>query len=886
MSQLDAWLGVRLAGWVDGVRERAVAVVWACLLATVVLGVYAAFGLRINSDNLALLSEDIPARRNHAAFAELFPNLESALFVVVDGATPELAREAAEDLEARLAARPDDFQAVYRPGGGEFFGRHGLLYRSVEDLEEFSDRLAGLQPILATLEQDPSIASLSKLVRRGLRALEDQSPDTTQATEWSAVLDRVSQATVDVYREYPVAISWTEVLARGSALETTKRHVLIVHAALDFSSPFAAAAAVGQIHGEALAGGWDAEHGVQVRVTGNPALNFEEMVGIAWDVGLGGVFCFVFVVFVLYAALRSWKLTIAAIATLLVGLVWAAAIAAATVGHLTVVSLSVAILFIGLGVDFAIHLGMRYAQRLRDGEPHADALRGATRDVGSSLVLCTITTAIGFFVFAPTDYVGVAELGVIAGSSMIAVSFLTFTFFPALLSSWLALRGERPISAPLQFEMDLGTAVVRRARAVRWIAAALFVAGLAAIPSARFDPNVIDMRDPDTESVQAFNDLLDASGAASPWYVDAVAADLDAAVALGQELEGLAPVARATTLASYVPADQEEKRELLFDLAFLLESPGEALPGPAPSTESQVEALRDLHAFLEERSSADSGVLAASIQKLRRHLAEFLERVDADGNPEAALARLETLLLANLDRQLERLRLALEPEAVSLESLPRELRERLVAPDGQARVQIFPEANLREENAMRAFTEAVADVAPGANGIAYNLLAFEEATKRSFLQALGSAVLCIGVLLFWLWRRWDDTFLVLAPLFLSAVLSVATMGLLGISFNFVNVIVIPLMFGIGVDSGIHLVHRSRELDSAEGLLGTTTARAVFYSALTTTISFGSLGLSSHVGMAGLGILLSIGMVLTVLSNLVLLPALLALRTEPSSDMAG
>ena len=877
MSRLDAWLGVRLAGWVDGVRERARLVLVCCLLATVVLAVYAGFHLRINSDNLALLSEDIPARRNHAAFAAVFPNLESALFVVVDGKTPELARDAAETLEARLGADPETFPSVYRPGGGEFFGRHGLLYRSVDDLEEFSDRLAGLQPVLATLERDPSIASLSKLVRRGLTTLAGDADDGDRAREWSDVLDRVSDATVDVYREYPVAISWNEVLARGSSLETATRHVLIVHAALDFASPFAAAAAVERIHDEAAEAGLAEENGVRVRVTGNPALNYEEMLGIAFDVGVGGVFCFLFVVGVLFAALRSWKLTTAAIATLLVGLVWAAAIAAALVGHLTVVSLSVAILFIGLGVDFGIHLGMRYAHRLREGEPHADALRGATQDVGSSLVLCTITTAIGFYVFAPTDYVGVAELGLIAGTSMVAISFLTFTFFPALLSSWLALHGERPIEAPLQFETDLGEAVVRNARAIRWAAFGLFLAGVASVPFARFDPNVIDMRDPGTTSVQAFNDLLEASGAASPWYVDAVAPSLAEAEALARRLDALEPVARSVTLASYVPTDQEEKIELLADLAFLLEAPRSTGTGEAPSVEAQVESLRSLHAFLSERRPNAPGELVASMEKLRLHLGEFLARVDDEGRPEDALTRLEELLLANLDRQLDRLRIALEPDEVSLETLPDELVGRLVAPDGRARVQVFPRENLRREEAMREFTEAVAEVAPGASGIAYNLLAFEEATKRSFLQALGSAVVVIALLLLWLWRRVSDTLLVLAPLVLSAVLSVAAMGLLGIAFNFVNVIVIPLMFGIGVDSGIHLVHRSRELIPGEGLLGTTTARAVFYSALTTTISFGSLGLSSHVGMSGLGILLSIGMVLTVLCNLILLPALLAVR---------
>jgi hopanoid biosynthesis associated RND transporter like protein HpnN len=642
----------------------------------------------------------------------------------------------------------------------------------------------------------------------------------------------------------------------------------------------AAARAVRRIRDEAAALDLSSERGVRVRVTGNPVLNYEEMIGIAWDIGAGGVFCFVLVVGILYLALGSWKLATAAISTLLVGLVWAAAIAAALVGHLTVVSLSVAILFIGLGVDFSIHLGMAYAHALRGGLTHTEALRSATEAVGSSLVLCTITTAIGFYVFVPTDYVGVAELGLIAGSSMVAITFLTFTLFPALLSSWLALRDDQPIERELRFESNLGHWVERNARTVRIAALLVFLCGLAALPSARFDPNVVDMRDPGTESVQAFNDLLAQSGQASPWYVDAVADDLASAEQLAERLRALAPVSRAITLADYVPDEQEEKLEILGDLAFLLEKPPETelTPEPVPVDE-QVAALRALRDFLDEVEAGSAPTtVSASMRRLRDHLAHFFERAEEGGDPAGAVARLQTLLLSNFDGQVSRLRDALEASEVSLASLPVDLASRMVASDGRARVQIFPERNLRGEDAMREFTDAVASVAPRASGIAFNLIAFEEATKRSFVQALLSAAALITALLFWLWRRVDDTLLVLAPLVLSAVLSVAAMALLGIAFNFVNVIVIPLMFGIGVDSGIHLVHRARELEGGEEVLSTTTARAVFYSALTTTVSFGSLGFSSHVGMAGLGILLTIGMVLTVLCNLAVLPALLAWRS--------
>ena len=161
-----------------------------------------------------------------------------------------------------------------------------------------------------------------------------------------------------------------------------------------------------------------------------------------------------------------------------------------------------------------------------------------------------------------------------------------------------------------------------------------------------------------------------------------------------------------------------------------------------------------------------------------------------------------------------------------------------------------------------------------------NMIAFADATRDSFREALVYAIALISTILFLLWRRLEPVLLVLAPLILANAVTVGLMAFVGIAFNFVNVVVIPLLLGIGVDSGIHLVHRAESLareGDTDHLLSSTTARAVFYSALTTTVSFGTLALSSHQGVSSLGVVLTIGMFLTVVSNLVVLPALITLR---------
>ena len=878
---MDVVVGHALRRWIAAVHGRATRVVWATLLLTAALGAYAGLNLGVNSDNLTLLSPELPSRRNHAEFSRHFPNLENALLVVIDGKNPELARDAADRLVAALRARPERFEDVYLPGGGGFFERNGLLYRSVDELDEFADRVAAIQPIVAELENDPSIANLTRLVEAGLEAAE---PGEGTAEDWPAILDRVGEATVAVYAEYPIDISWEEILLQGSALDTSTRRVVIVHAVLEFGSVFAAGEALASIHEAADALGLVPERGVEIRVTGNPALNFEEMAGILWDIFVAGLFCFAIVVVILWLALRCWHIVIAAVATLLLGLVWTAAFAAAAVGYLNIVSLAVAILFIGLGVDFAIHLGTRFADLRAEGKSPEAAMIEAVEDIGGSLVLCTITTSIGFFVFVPTDYRGVAQLGLIAGVGMIIIASMTFTVFPALLFSWLDFDPDRHLQKAVRFERAWWGPFERHPRAVRWCAVGAAAIALVLIPRAHFSPNVLDIRDPQTESVQAFEDLLAEAGSASPWYVDAVAPDLPSAEALARELTDLEVVSHALTLASYVPEDQEEKVEVLADIAFLLEpAPVGAPAASPPAIEEQIAALERLHRFLGTDAIAGSeSALGASVRGLHDQLTLFLERLAADVDPAEALSRLEEVLLARFPDQLTRLRAALEPGTVTLESLPEGLRRRMLASDGKARVQIFPEHDLSAEDAIRPFVEGVAVVAPQASGIAPNLIALEEATKRSFQQSLLSALTLVSLLLWLLWRRVGDMLLVLTPLVLSAGLAVGFMGLLDIPFNFVNVIVIPLMFGIGVDSGIHLVHRSHSsLAEPGGLLGTTTARAVYYSAVTTTISFGSLALSSHRGMESLGILLTFGMALTIAGNLILLPALIALRKSDS-----
>lgn len=875
-----------MVSWVSLVQSKPKVVLRVLIAVTLLFALTAALNLGINSNNLDLLSPKLESRIYQAEFAALFPDLENALLVVVDGASPEAARSAAVALLERLNNMPNQVESAYFPNGGEFFDQHGLLYMQFDELQEFAQQIKQLRPFIISLEHKPNLVGFSELVVRNMRATRF---NFDYEELWEPMLDRLTLATTNalgnsVDQRVDASLN-APILAGLNLADETTRQVIVVNPILEFGSIMAANRSIASVRTAANELGLDQKHGIRVRITGNPALNLEEMIGIAWDIGVAGIFCFALVIVVLVFALRSLPLVIASVVTLLIGLIWTAGLASLMVGHLNIVSLSVAILFIGLGVDFAIHLGMSYADSLRAGLSEQDAMQEAVKKIGGSLFICTISTAIGFLVFVPTPYLGVAELGLIAGTGMLVIFFLTVTLFPALLVSWLHFDSKKHIKYGLRFETNLGKSIQRHFRSILWVALALLIAALIIAPKAHFDPNVIDMRDPGTESVQTFNELLDESGLASPWYIDAIAPDQATAQRWVEQAEQLSTVEQAISVANFVPKEQARKLHVLNDLLKQFAALEEHNDAIDPTVLEQLKSLARLREFLsQDVSKSDTETFANKERKLVAVLQQLQSKIAderlATGESSVTLTALDNSLIGEFPAQVGRLRKALSPTLITREVLPASLRKRMVASNGEHRVQIFPKENLRNEASLLSFVASIQAIAPRATGIAVNLVAFEQATKHSFKQALGLALLLITLLLIYLWRNLMEVFLVLGPLILSLALAVSCMALLNLPFNFVNVIVIPLMFGIGVDSGIHLVQRSQsKLLVDRNLLNTTTARAVYYSALTTLISFGSLSLSSHRGMSSLGTLLAIGMVLTVLCNLVVLPALLEWKSR-------
>jgi predicted RND superfamily exporter protein len=251
-------------------------------------------------------------------------------------------------------------------------------------------------------------------------------------------------------------------------------------------------------------------------------------------------------------------------------------------------------------------------------------------------------------------------------------------------------------------------------------------------------------------------------------------------------------------------------------------------------------------------------------------------RLRDEANPPDVDA-LEEDLFGELPAVLEDVIDALPTRTVTPDDLPDDLKRRYLAPDGRARIEVFSAFHLADPGELERFSDLIHSVRPDAGGAVAGTVALGRAIVGSFRQALTTAVVVIAILLLVLWRSLKYTLITLTPLFVGAVATAAVSVFADIPFNFANIIVLPLILGIGVDSGIHLVHRHRMgLLGSQSLLRTSTASAVLFSALTTGATFATLALSHHLGISSLAQLLTVGIGLMVAANLIVLPAILTL----------
>ncbi|BBL74513.1 MMPL family transporter [Methylomagnum ishizawai] len=834
---------------------------------------YTVENLSVNTNTADMIATDVPFQRNRIRLETAFPQDVNTILLLVEGQTPEDTQTAVERIGDALRADRADFSAVYVPDDGEFFARNGLLYLSPQELESLAAQLAQAQPFIGRIAEDNTLRGLFGIVGQALTEGDQHDLDL----DLKPLLHKVREAVAAVAAGRPYQVSWQQLMSsRNSGLGITKRFI-IATPILNFSEMQPAEKAIAAVDRIVAATVQGELAGVVVHKTGEVVLEHEEMQTIGLGMGGAGLASLVLVSLTLWFAYRSFKLMFATTLTLTMGLIFSLGFATAAIGQLNLISIGFAVLFIGMGDAYSSHFCLRYRELILRGQTDRDALHGTLTSTGSSLVLSAITGALGLFAFIPTKYSGVAELGVIAGTSMFIALATTFTVLPALMRVMPIhpkpkLKTAKTRQKPPAFSSNWP---LRYAKQVRIVTILLGLGALGLVFQVQVDFNPLNLRDQSTESVKTFKYLLQSQDT-TPMTLASLAPNAEEAQTRKARFERLPTVDRVMNIFDLVPGEQEDKLAILSDLALVMGPQLESFTGPKPGG-ATVAAVEQFHRAVQERlaASGDDGVLGPLDQALNTFRAQ-LETTPAAR--QALLDRLQSSLLDPLPPIIANLRKSLDAQPITLESLPKDLVERWISADGLYRLQIFPKKDLNDLDNLREFILDAQKVDPDVTDLPVTYLESMNEVIVAFQQAFAIAFALTTVILLIVLRNIKDTLLVLLPLLLASLFTAAMTVLVGVPFNFANIIALPLLFGLGVDSGIHMAHRLHYLRSSEdNLLSSSEARGVLYGSLTTVFSFSSLAFTHHAGTASMGMLLAIGLLLTLVCALVVLPAFSTLR---------
>ncbi|HEV8679848.1 MAG TPA: MMPL family transporter [Stellaceae bacterium] len=845
---------------------------WPVIVLTLVLSGFSAdYAIRhfaIKTDVNNLFPASLPWTARAFDYMKAFPQRD--ILVVVDAPTAEFADLAAARLGAALKADRTHFRTVVEPQGGPFFARNGMLFLPTEQLAQTAGGMGKAAFLIGALSADPSLRGALDALSYGVKgAVNGVYPREALNQPISMAADVID----DALAGRPAHFSW-RALANGSPADASElRRFIEVAPIADFKALEPGKAATLAIRETAerlnLAGDYQA----RVRLTGLVPIDDDQFATLVDHAVLNGAVAILAVVVILWLALRSWQIIVAALVSVFCGLAMTAALGLYLVGALNLISVAFFVLFVGLGVDFGIQFAVRYRNERHEIAALRPALVSAARKAGGPLALAAAATAIGFSAFVPTAYRGLAELGMIAGPGMIIAFLTSVTLLPALLAVFKPPGEKRSMGFAALAPVDRFIERWRIPVVAGTLGVVLLASPLLLFLPFDFDP--IHMSNPRSESVATFLDLRrDPRTGANA--IELVTPDVGSADAAAQRLQALPQVSRASTVDNLIPTDQDKKLALIKQMADALGAELKpANPKPPPTDQETVEALLSTGVSISQFVATGTGPSAAAANRLFGLLLQL-----ARAEP-AVRQRVAAAVATPLQVSLAGLSQALQAQPVSLAMLPPDLKGQWLAPDGRARVQVLPKGDPNDTAVLRGFVKAVLAAAPEATGPAVLLYEAGNTIVRAFAEAGIFALAGIFLLLCIALRRLSDVLLTLVPLLLATVVTLEACVVLSLPLNFANIIALPLLLGVGVAFKIYYIMAWRRGRTA--LVQSTLSRAVIFSAMTTGIAFGSLWLSSHPGTSSMGKLMALALVSTMAAAVLFQPALMGPARDRSSD---
>ncbi len=802
----------------------------------------------LNSDLGQLIRPDthLDWYQANERFKRDFPQFQQTALVVITGDNARIVQQTARDLSGVLRTS-GTFSSVFAPGVDPFIETHKLYFLSLDQLKEWKKGADYNYPSMLRLADEASLNNLALTIADFVTA----NPGLPLPISLSSGLDMFEhESPGDFSAFYPLV----------DPDQTSFTELIVVQGIQKLDQPLPNAEIVASL--ESLIAPFVKAGKVEIALTGEVVLAHEEIGAALSGIEIAGLLSLILLLLILGLGLRSWPLITIIFVKLLLGTSLTLGLATMIVGSFNTLSMLFVVMFFGLGIDFSVHYVLR---AMAEGRIDRASLSHAFRDTSPALALCTVTSAIAFLSFVPTSYRGLAELGLISACGMVIALLLTLFFIPSACLYWTQRQQPRH---PARSQQGAKTGFWP----TQVIAQGILIGApllLALSMAMNFNYSVLSMRDADSPAMRALVKLQEA-GLGTDYSIQLLAGNTEEADRLRHLLEQKATVASVTTPGDLVPSEGEAKAGVLADLETKYLDIEILAPTQSDPSETQA-ANQMVKDYVSESLLGLDQDEAAPLVRLLSVIAQY-EQLPSQR------AALEQTFRARLEGELAKLLAMLGARPPSLESLPSTFRSRLISPHDEHLLTISPSIALTDRTRSDRFVADVRSVRAEAAGRTMVEWGIGQVVVDAFAQAIVTTLFIVLLLLFLYFRRLTPVLLVMMPIGLTMIYTLGIAQTMGLSLNMANILMIPLVIGLGVDTGIHLVHRYENPSTSRAT--EATHRAVIISGLTTCGTFFSLSFSPHGGAASIGLLLTLAISMLLIISLSVLPFLLKSLGHP------
>ncbi len=640
--------------------------------------------------------------------------------------------------------------------------------------------------------------------------------------------------------------------------------------------------------------------------TGTIALARDEMVAASQDMYLTSIIAFILIIALFIISFRIWSAPVLAGISLLMGIAWTAGFAALTLGSLNIMTSMFSVILIGLGIDFSIHIITVYSESRAAGYSIGESLRFSMSKSGKGITTGGFTTACAFLTLMVSETAGMSEFGIVIGSGVIFCMIATLFALPAMLSLrdklLIKFRQEKykPKSTSFGFLGSLGLTISRKSVVVLTgaiiITAPLFYSAL----NITFDYNYLNMEPVGLTSIKLQHQMEDEFDV-TPDFAMITTSSVEESRRISEAAKDLKMVGMVTSISEYVPSLEQQQRRALYiqkireylennrKLTPLSENKIDQLFGELYRLEDNVIELAQL-AYLGGQDKVDEKCkeLIGDLEdpQNKTMIASLIDKLNADRPKIVRNLNLFQKYYEPYFRQTALGMSSLDP--INVEDLPPDILDQFVSKDGSKYlITIYPKESVWNLAFLERFTDQMEKLDERVTGMPNVFYVLMNIIAKDGKKAAALTIIVVFLLLLWDFKKLRLALLAMVPLVVGAVWMVGAMHLFGLQLTMLNLMGIPLILGIGIDDGVHILHRYRVEGAGKiRTIFTSTGKAVMLTSITTMLAFGSLVFATYRGLGSLGIALFIGVGTCFLTSVIILPALLGLIEQGNNSQTS